>query len=706
VQRAGERPSAEALIRELGAGPRLIVFLGYAPGAGKTRRLLTEARALQQRGVRVAIGWIETKGRADLEALAAGIPRISPRTAEVSGVPFEEFDYAAALQAHPSVLVLDELAHTNLPGSVHAKRWQDALALRDAGIGVIGAVNVQHLEHAAPLAESLLGLPVREIVPLSFVQAIDQLIAIDVSPEVLEQRVRAGAVVRPDDVERALLGPFRPQVLRQFREIMLRTVDAMHPPAVGIETASVARVAPGPGAEAAPLVRRAAALAAAMDLQLEILATSAGGDEAAESLALEVGGRLVPPRGAIVDERSVLVALPVGDRAMRLCGEPARCDLYVLDPRRGTETTPPPTTGVYAERRPWSQLATGYGHLTIYLGAAAGCGKTYAMLDRAHQLKNAGVDVVVGFVETHGRAETAALLDGLELLPRRVVESDGVRYEELDRIAVIKRKPQVALVDELAHTNPPGSPIAKRYDEVLSIVRDGISVITTLNVQHLEGLNETVRRLTGVAVRETLPDAILELADELVLIDASPETLRERLRAGKIYPPERVERALTSFFTTENLTALRELALRETLRTKVSPRQQIYFRRLVLGVAPRERDIGLIRHCATLAARMHCELTVYHAARTLRDAQAPVVEALHQAARRVRAAWVVEVAEDPVQGLLHLGRADGETTLVVEGARTKRRWFNRQPIAAQLLAAGARDLLVLAPETPASAPAV
>ena len=194
------RPDASELLKEIGGQARLIVYLGFAPGVGKTYRLLTEARQLQQAGVNVAIGWIEMKDRSDLEQLCSGIPRIPLRRATLGNSSFEDFDYEAAVAAHPNTIVLDELAHTNLAGGTHAKRWQDALALREQGISVLGAFNIAHLESVAPTAEALVGFPIREIVPLSFLKAADQVIAIDVAPEQLEARLHAGDIMRKEDI--------------------------------------------------------------------------------------------------------------------------------------------------------------------------------------------------------------------------------------------------------------------------------------------------------------------------------------------------------------------------------------------------------------------------------------------------------------------------------------------------------------------------
>jgi two-component system sensor histidine kinase KdpD len=203
------------------------------------------------------------------------------------------------------------------------------------------------------------------------------------------------------------------------------------------------------------------------------------------------------------------------------------------------------------------------GRLKLYLGFAAGVGKTYRMLEEAHALKKRAVDVVIGYVETHGRRETAALMEGLELVPRRRTEYRGVGVEEMDLDAVLARKPAVSIVDEIAHTNVPGSRNKKRYQDVLALLDAGINVIGAMNIQHLESLNDLVQRVTGVVVRETVPDNFVKQADQVVNVDLAIEDLLERLEMGKVYAPDKVAGALANFFKEQNLTTLRELALRE-----------------------------------------------------------------------------------------------------------------------------------------------
>lgn len=203
------------------------------------------------------------------------------------------------------------------------------------------------------------------------------------------------------------------------------------------------------------------------------------------------------------------------------------------------------------------------GKHKMYIGMAPGVGKTYRMLAEAHDLKEQGIDVVIGILETHGRAETIAKAIGLEVVPKKAIIHGGVTLAEMDTEAILARQPQLVLVDELAHTNVPGSERGKRYEDVEIIINAGIDVYSTVNIQHLESLNDLVAKITGVVVRERIPDRLLDEASEVVVVDVTPETLQERLIEGKIYAPEKIEQSLQNFFQRRHLVALRELALRE-----------------------------------------------------------------------------------------------------------------------------------------------
>jgi len=688
------RPNAEALLAELGFQPRLTIYLAGAPGAGKTYRLLTEANFQRRAGRRVAIGWIETKGRPGLEELMRDLPRIPLRRYESNGAVFEDFDVDAAIASDYETIVLDELAHSNPAGAKHAKRWQDALALRAAGKSVLGAFNVQHLETAALTAERIIGHPITEIVPISLLKSADGVIALDISPAVLESRLRSGRIVHADDVERAAMGVFRPSNLQMMRELLLQTVDALTVPVISpAKTSTALAIVTGDDAPGMYL-RRIGALADVLDLAVEVTVAGRTAPEdlapvaraAADAAVIDPPERLA--EGRLENVRAAFVAVPVGDLARKILARPLERDVFVLDPAR-----PSAPSVVDTARHPYGQTAgdrmrIGYGKLTIYLGSVAGSGKTYAMLDRAHDLQSEGVDIVGGLIETHNRADTVAKAAGLDVMPR-------LPNGELDREAILRRKPAVVLIDELAHTNEPGSPFPKRFDDVIAILRQGISVITTLNVQHLEGLGDAVERLTGTHVRETLPDSILELADDVIFVDVTPEVLRDRLREGKIYPRERVDTALSNFFRAENLAALRELTVRELMHARRQRRHAPPFARIVLGVRARERDASLIERMGRLSTRLSVALSVVHISAPGVVPDAAAIERLKDAARAARAQWQVVEGADPAAALVALAKE--LDTIVVESPRGKHRLFTPVSFAVRLLRAGARELIALAP---------
>ncbi|MGM4894768.1 DUF4118 domain-containing protein [Tardiphaga sp. 839_C3_N1_4] len=260
------------------------------------------------------------------------------------------------------------------------------------------------------------------------------------------------------------------------------------------------------------------------------------------------------------------------------------------------------------------------GRLKIFVGAAPGVGKTYEMLQSAHARRKAGVDVVVGVVETHGRAETEALLTGLEVIPRRRIDHKGQVLEEMDLDALIARRPQIALVDELAHTNAPGSRHPKRYLDVAELLAAGIDVYTAVNIQHIESLNDVVAQITHVRVRETVPDSVFDRADAIELIDLTPDDLIQRLKEGKVYVPKQAERALEHYFSPGNLTALRELALRRTA-DRVDEQLLTHMQanaiagpwaageRILVCISEDPRSAGLVRYTKRLADRLHAPWT-------------------------------------------------------------------------------------------------
>jgi two-component system sensor histidine kinase KdpD len=303
------------------------------------------------------------------------------------------------------------------------------------------------------------------------------------------------------------------------------------------------------------------------------------------------------------------------------------------------------------------------GQLKIFVGAAPGVGKTYEMLQQAQARKKDGYDVVVGVVETHGRKETEALLEDLEVIPRHSIEYRGQRLEEMDLDAITARHPQIALVDELAHTNAPGSRHAKRYLDVEELLNNGINVYTTVNIQHIESLNDVVAQITHVRVRETVPDSVFNRADAVELVDLTPDDLIQRLKEGKVYVPAQAERALEHFFAPANLTALRELALRRTaervdeqllteMRARAIQGPWAAGERVVVCVSEDSRAAGLVRYAKRLSDRLHARLTAL-SVETRRNLQ------------------LTEEERDRIAGTLRLAQALGGEAVTVPGTNRR-----------------------------------
>ncbi len=332
------------------------------------------------------------------------------------------------------------------------------------------------------------------------------------------------------------------------------------------------------------------------------------------------------------------------------------------------------------------------GNYKIFLGMAAGVGKTYRMLQEGQAEAEAGRDVAIGYLEPHGRAETTAQAEGLETVPRRAVIYRGSTLVEMDLAAILRRAPELCLIDELAHTNVPGLEHEKRYEDIEDVLAAGIDVYSTVNVQHLESLNDQVADLTGIRVRETVPDAIIGTADDVVLIDITPQSLIERLIAGKVYPGERVQAALNNFFKVENLSALREVALRQVAQEVEAKRivpsdhngrphddrlvdtaaPQVVGERLLALIKPRPKSQRIVRRAWRSAQRLGAELDVLWVAdHEPRPDEQEQLDALRRLTAVLGAHLIVEYDDDVVTAAQRVAQERG-TTYVLMGAPSQR----------------------------------
>jgi two-component system sensor histidine kinase KdpD len=323
------------------------------------------------------------------------------------------------------------------------------------------------------------------------------------------------------------------------------------------------------------------------------------------------------------------------------------------------------------------------GKHKIFIGMAPGVGKTFRMLEEGHRLREEGIDVVIGLLETHGREETAAKAVGLEVVPRKDVVWSGRSLTEMDPEAILARQPQLVLVDELAHTNVPGSKHEKRYQDVEDILAAGIDVYSTVNIQHLESLNDLVLRISGVVVRERIPDRLLEEANEVVVIDVTPETLQERLQEGKIYAPEKIDQVLHNFFQRRNLIALRELALREVAdnieEEGVEATNKNYcnvHERVLVCVSTNPDSVQLLRRGARIAnymnARLHV-LFVSNPGRFLTKAESLHIETCERLCKEFGGEFFRVESPDLRDAIVKVAR-DQRITQIVVGETRRSRW--------------------------------
>lgn len=588
------------------------MYIGAVSGSGKTYHMLREGQTLRQQGIDVVICAVSTMQRPETVEQAQDLERVPSIHWIQDGVEKKDLDLELLQQRNPEVVLVDGLAHRNRKGARYATRMDDIRFLLSRGISVITTVNVYELEDVHAIATKLTGIKASYTVPADTLETADEVVLIDVTPETMLDRAQDGLLAGG--------GIWKQGNLAVLRELTLRLV------AEGVNN-SLARYRKeqgliGPsGADERILVstqyhwngsiymRRGQQIAKRLNGELlavtfvnptqELTKEQAAFKRSMLKLAERIGAKLAElplhSRRKLPDElvqyalehhvtRIVLghskqtrwQELRQGSMIQELLKKTRGIDIFIVADRAAhdgeriirAQIHPQQVSSESFHRLNEQELdqkieQVKRGRFKVYIGAAPGVGKTYTMLREGNDLLKKGLTVLTGLLETHGRKDTLLQVGELEVLPRRVMDYRGTRLEEMDTDEIIRQRPDVVLVDELAHTNVPGSKHKKRYEDVLDILSAGISVITTVNVQHLESLNDAVEQITGVRVRETVPDHILQLADEVQLIDVTPESLQQRMKDGKIYAPEKIHQALSHFFKTANLIALRELALRE-----------------------------------------------------------------------------------------------------------------------------------------------
>ncbi|MFB4325849.1 histidine kinase [Paenibacillus sp. CR_12] len=608
------RKSPEELLRSISKlhQGRLKVYIGAVSGSGKTYHMLREGQTLRLQGIDVVICAVSTMQRPETVEQVRDLERVPSIHWMEDGVEKKDLDLDLLVQRNPEVVLVDGLAHRNRKGARHAARLDDIRFLLSRGISVITTVNVYELEDVQDIASKLTGIKASHTVPADTLESADEVVLIDVTPETMLERAQGG-----------LLGDgslWKQGNLAVLRELTLRLVAEGVSHSLERYRKEQGLVGPS-GADERILVstqyhwngsiymRRGQQIAKRLNGELlavtfvkpevELTKEQAAFKRSMAKLAVRIGAKLeelpLRSRRELADmlvqyalehhvtrivlghsKQTRMQELWQGSIIQDLLKKTRGIDIFMVADRAehdGERIIPARLHPLRLPSESFHRLneqeldqkieQVKRGRFKVYIGASPGVGKTYAMLREGNDLLKKGLTVLVGLLETHGRKDTLSQVGNLEALPRKRVDYRGSRLEEMDTDEILRRRPDVVLVDELAHTNVPGSKRKKRYEDVQDILSAGISVITTVNVQHLESLNDAVEQITGVRVRETIPDHILQSADEVQLVDVTPESLRQRMKDGNIYAKEKIHQALSHFFKTGNLIALRELALRE-----------------------------------------------------------------------------------------------------------------------------------------------
>ena len=626
---------------------RLKIILGAVSGSGKTYHMLLEGNSLKKKGIDVVIGIVSPSERPKTIEQIGCLETIPPIHWMDGDKVKKDLDLENIIKRNPEVVLIDALAQRNRPGASNPTRFEDVKFLLSHKISVITTVNIYELEGINELAEKMIGgVKVDCFIPEDTLAMADEVKLIDVTPEVILNRWQEGIIdsIHVQKRGRDLL--FQRSNLAILRELSLRVLAGEVNEELGEYREKHGMVGPSGAAErilvpvqynwnGSILIRRGQQVAKRLGADLlcvcfrsskksltkeeetfkrsmKKLVEKVGGEF--EQLSLErenqVANQIIEYATKHHISRIIMgqtkrtrwEEIWFGSIVQKILRKTRNIDIFIVADRseKKGERVLPTKRVIKNNQNPYHRLSPAEveekiyqirrGTHKVYIGAAPGIGKTYTMLRESNELKKRDIDVVIGLLETHGRKETIEQVGELELIPRKKMAYKGTILEEMDTEAIIARNPEVVLVDELAHTNVPGSKYAKRYEDVEEILNKGISVISTMNIQHLESLNDSVKQITGVRVRETIPDHVLHRANEVELIDISPNALRQRMREGNIYALEKVEQSLNNFFKTGNLIALRELALRE-VADDVDERLEAWERKRTLRGRWRQEEI-------------------------------------------------------------------------------------------------------------------
>lgn len=681
---------------------RLKIILGAVSGTGKTYHMLLEGNSLKKDGIDVVIGMVSVSERPKTTEQIGCLEIIPSIKWRENGNEKYDLDVDAIVARNPEVVLVDVLSHRNRPEAERLTRLDDIHYLLNKKISVITTINIYELEGVRGIADKLTGGKVKVScsVPEDTLAQADEVKLLDVTPEVILGRLQEGEIELQHEEKRGRDNLFHRSNLAVLRELSLRFLAEEVNETLDDYRERHGMIGPSGASErilvtvqyhwnGSILIRRGQQIAKRLGGDLLVVCFANKNLSKNEltfrrsiiKLVEKVGGEfeeILLDQDAVADQivqyatnhkvtrivmgqskRTRWEEIVYGSIINKILRKTKNIDVFIVADRAekdGERVLPTKQMKKEKETDPYRRLTAQElvneldklkrGTLKVYIGAAPGVGKTYTMLREANELKKKGIDIVIGLLETHGRKETIEQVGQLEIIPRKIISYKGTKLEEMDTEAILQRNPEVVLVDELAHTNVPGSKYHKRYMDVDDILKAGISVISTMNIQHLESLNDSVEQITGIRVRETVPDDILRKADEIELIDISPKALRERMKEGRIYASVKIEQALNHFFKTGNLIALRELALRE-VADDVDERLEAWERKRTLRGPWRQQEVIFV--CTNL--RKDSERLIRRGFRI---------------AYRLKAAWYVSYVKD------HLLTEDEQHTLNKIQQLTKR----------------------------------